>query len=164
MCPVECVFGTCTAGNCICEENFFGRLCDKKIYMMSDDLFREVTTLEAHEALYFREDTNEGEKEIRFDLNSIDKPKMMFIVNEDAENETKFLTRQIPKGSDKSIDFFMLEVLESSGEERRSFVAEARWVYMTYINFTNQQARIDLKITSNPPLKILNFLTFFSRN
>lgn len=118
---------------------------------MSDDLFREVTTLEAHEALYFREDTNEGEKEIRFDLNSIDKPKMMFIVNEDAENETKFLTRQIPKGSDKSIDFFMLEVLESSGEERRSFVAEARWVYMTYINFTNQQARIDLKITSNPP-------------
>jgi hypothetical protein len=143
------LFGKCESGKCVCEENFFGRLCDKKIFGMNADTFKEVTTLEAYDAFFFREDTEEGEKEVRFDMTSQDGPKMLFLVNESDENNPSYLLRR--KGDseeDKSIDSFFLEHLMNMGEEKRSFQAEKRWVYMTFINYKSSSARIDLQITS----------------
>lgn len=123
---------------------------------MNDDNFNEVFTLDKHEVFYFREDTKEGEKEVRYQLTSKDNPKLMVVINEKNTNDTNYLVRQLPKNQSSSNDFIILTHLEGSGEETRSFVAEKRWVYLTFINYSGEEGRIDLTISSKTPTKFLH--------
>lgn len=139
---------------CKCQDNYFGRTCDKLIFRMEKDVLEKQFYLKPYGAFYFMEDLREGEKEIHFEIKSPENPKMDVLVNEGpSENNALFMRRK--KNAKDSI-FLDLTKL-AFGEVDKTIVAEENWVYFTFYNHEDKKISVQFKIES----KLYQFFNYF---
>lgn len=155
-CQFTCGFGTCVRNVCECNANYFGRTCSKEIYKASEDTFQTTVTVKQFESIYYYDDITKGDPEVNYDIRSGDNPKMLFIVNESTEQNNEIFFRHEDRTKRDDTSYYLLGEMESSGQQKSSFVAEKTHVYMRFTNYDAKEAHIDLRVSS----KLLRIILF----
>lgn len=128
---------------CICYKGYFGRICEKKVYKVSEDTLKQTENLSQFEAIYFEDFINSGEKEIQFEINAKYSPPALLISNQNKEEDFSMMFRE-DRGKKSSV--LMIESWDN-GRKSSSLVSDDNWIGVTLMNLSPYKVEFTLKMS-----------------
>lgn len=145
-CPFPCQFGGCLAGECDCDESYFGRICDQNILSMKGDVLRIHRELEKYDFLHFQEYLQIGHHDIHIQLVSEEKPRMLILGTESRIQDYKHFMEVSPDLiKQRKATIIPVVELMTKGRAKKVLVIENKWVYLSFVTF--DRCKLDIRIS-----------------
>ena len=146
-CSFRCMYGGCIAGYCDCDESYFGRVCQKKIYKMGGDVLRMSKTFARFQTINIEEFIHVGHMNFNITVSSEQRPKVIIFAAESNRQNRSLFTNFDPRWVEERKSVMInLDLLARTGSQTKILIAQKKWVYISLITF--DEADIDFRISS----------------